>query len=148
MVNSDLNIKIQNFFNSDIETLELSKLYIFDSEDIKKIEINVNLVKHIKNNHFYFTETPFYAVGSGLTSYGFRHFDTKNVALFTEFHKILNLLFEYHNKKNVITTDMLFSALQNWNNIKPKNYIQNIFRTVVPKSFFEQKARSQLQHTY
>lgn len=144
MVNSDLNTKIQSFFNSVIETLELSKLYVFNPDDIKKIEINVNLVKHIKNNQFYFTETPFYALGSGLTSYGFRHFDTKNIAFFTEFQRILNLLFEYHNKKDVITTDTLCSALRHWNNIKPKNYIQNLIHTVVPKSFFSEK----FQHTY
>ncbi|MBN1325176.1 MAG: hypothetical protein JW974_03075 [Alphaproteobacteria bacterium] len=133
----DIDKKVQDFFDSVIETLEISKLYTFEISELQKIDININAVKNMKRP-FYFRETPFYLLGLSMTEIGFNKFN-KNISLFDVFNKALTAAFIHYTKKETNSIEDLKLALQVWDNLKPKNNFKNLIRTVIPKKMFASK---------
>lgn len=137
MYNIDINTKVHDFFDSVIEILELSKLYTFDINELSRIDSNIKAVKNMKMPS-YFVKTPYILLGLNLTDTGFNKFNTKK-PLFKIFDETVVKMYIHYVKKTDNSLPELLSALQEWNETKPKNTFKDMVRKIIPKKFFDSK---------
>ncbi|HNY25517.1 MAG TPA: hypothetical protein PKJ33_03155 [Alphaproteobacteria bacterium] len=117
MIDHNTDEKIQAFFVSVIETLELSKLYVFDEKEKLLIQKNIELVRKMFNFREYFKNKP----NELMFSYGFRNFEKNgNNYIFSIFLDVIAKISKYcETKNNSSVTNNLLNSLEVWDKIKP-----------------------------
>ncbi|HNY25515.1 MAG TPA: hypothetical protein PKJ33_03145 [Alphaproteobacteria bacterium] len=135
MMTVNLEVKIQNFFDSVITVLETSKLYVFDGTE-NKIQQNINIVKSMKQP-YYFKETPFMVLGHGITPNGFKQFDKGVTKLIDIFYNVLTKIYSYRNDQNSENGYAMLEAIKTWEKVKPNTFISGLMPKILIKKQYQ-----------